>query len=62
MFQFPRFASLPYVIQVRIRAYARGFPHSEIPDSNGCYYLIWAYRKLLRLSSPLTAKASTVYA
>ena len=39
-----------------------GFPHSEIPDSNGYYYLIWAYRKLLRLSSPLTAKASTVYA
>ena len=46
---------LTLCIQVRIRAYARGFPHSEIPDSNGCYYLIWAYRKLLRLSSPLTA-------
>ncbi len=49
-------------IHITIRAYARGFPHSEIPDSNGYYYLIWAYRKLLRLSSPLTAKASTVYA
>ena len=42
--------------------YGIGFPHSEIPDSNGCYYLIWAYRKLIRPSSPLTAKASTVYA
>ena len=49
-------------IHVAIRAYARGFPHSEIPDSNGFYYLIWAYRKLIRLSSPLTAKASTVCA
>ncbi len=46
----------------KILTYVSGFPHSEIPDSNGCYYLIWAYRKLLRLSSPLTAKASTVYA
>ena len=45
-----------------ILAYASGFPHSEIPDSNGFYYLIWAYRKLIRPSSPLTAKASTVYA
>ena len=42
--------------------YGIGFPHSEIPDSNGFYYLIWAYRKLIRPSSPLTAKASTVYA
>ena len=49
-------------IQLKIRAYARGFPHSEIPDSSGFYYLIWAYRKLIRPSSPLTAKASTVYA
>ena len=46
----------------QILAYASGFPHSEIPDSKGYYYLIWAYRKLLRPSSPLTAKASTVYA
>ncbi|RPB40503.1 serine acetyltransferase [Vibrio parahaemolyticus] len=49
-------------IHAAILTYVSGFPHSEIPDSNGCYYLIWAYRKLLRLSSPLTAKASTVYA
>ena len=25
-----------------------GFPIQEIPDSKGYYYLIWAYRKLLR--------------
>ena len=49
-------------IHITIHAYACGFPHSEIPDSNGFYYLIWAYRKLIRPSSPLTAKASTVYA
>ena len=49
-------------IHAAILAYASGFPHSEIPDSNGFYYLIWAYRKLIRPSSPLTAKASTVYA
>ncbi len=58
----PRVCLINLCIQLMIRAYARGFPHSEIPDSNGYYYLIWAYRKLLRLSSPLTAKASTVYA
>ena len=49
-------------IHAAILAYASGFPHSEIPDSSGFYYLIWAYRKLIRPSSPLTAKASTVYA
>ena len=49
-------------IHNRILTYVSGFPHSGIPDSKGYYYLIWAYRKLLRLSSPLTAKASTVYA
>ena len=58
----PRVCFTNLCIQLVIRAYARGFPHSEIPDSKGYYYLIWAYRKLLRLSSPLTAKASTVYA
>ncbi len=55
MFQFPGFASLLYFIQVKIRAYARGFPHSEIVDSSGFYCLIYAYRKLIRPSSPLTA-------
>ena len=49
-------------IHNKILTYVSGFPHSEIPDSNGFYCLIWAYRKLIRPSSPLTAKASTVYA
>ncbi len=49
-------------IQLMIHAYACGFPHSEIVDSSGFYCLIYAYRKLIRPSSPLTAKASTVYA
>ena len=49
-------------IHNKILTYVSGFPHSEIPDSNDFYCLIWAYRKLIRPSSPLTAKASTVYA
>ena len=49
-------------IQCKILTSVSGFPHSEIPDSSGFYCLIWAYRKLIRPSSPLTAKASTVYA
>ena len=61
MFQFPRFASYA-MYSHKILTYVSGFPHSEIPDSKGFYYLIWAYRKLIRPSSPLTAKASTVYA
>jgi hypothetical protein len=42
--------------------YVAGFPHSEICDYNAFYRLITAYRRLTRPSSPLTAKASTVYA
>ena len=49
-------------IHLLILAYASGFPHSEIEDYNGFYHLIFAYRRLTRLSSPLTAKASTIYA
>ncbi len=49
-------------IQLMILTYVSGFPHSEIVDSSGFYCLIYAYRKLIRPSSPLTAKASTVYA
>ena len=37
-----------------------GFPHSEICGSKLVCQLPAAYRKLLRPSSPLTAKASTV--
>ncbi len=39
-----------------------GFPHSEISGSKVVCYLPEAYRKLQRPSSPLAAKASTVYA
>ena len=62
MFQFPEFRLVTLCIHVTMTAYAAGFPHSEIPVSSGFYCLNWAYRKLIRLSSPLTAKASTVYA
>ena len=58
----PRVRLTALCIHAAIRAYARGFPHSEIPVSSGFYCLNWAYRKLIRPSSPLTAKASTVYA
>ncbi len=37
-----------------------GFPHSEISGSKVICHLPEAYRRLSRLSSPLTAKASTV--
>ena len=39
-----------------------GFPHSEIFGSKSVCRLPGAYRRLPRLSSPLTAKASTVCA
>ena len=39
-----------------------GFPHSEISGSKSGCRLPEAYRRLLRPSSPLTAKASTVCA
>ena len=39
-----------------------GFPHSEISGSKSVCRLPEAYRRLQRLSSPLTAKASTVCA
>ena len=39
-----------------------GFPHSEIAGSQVVCHLTDAYRRLPRLSSPLTAKASTVCA
>ncbi len=55
-FSSPRFALLTYVFRLTVTAYAVGFPHSEIADSNGSYCLICAYRKLVRPSSPLTAR------
>ncbi len=56
MFQFTRFPSLagyPGMTQ-------DGFPHSDIPDSNGCTRLVGAFRSVPRPSSALDAKASPV--
>ena len=39
-----------------------GFPHSDIAGCSGSYHLAGAFRRLARPSSPLTARASTVYA
>ncbi len=52
----PPVCSVNLCIQLTVTAYAVGFPHSEIADSNGSYCLICAYRKLVRPSSPLTAR------
>ena len=40
--------------------YSAGFPHSEIHGYNGYLLLTVAYRSLSRLSSALSAKASTL--
>ncbi len=61
MFQFPPVCLLLLCIHSRIRA-MRGFSHFRNPRLKSYYYLIWAYHRLLRLSSPPTSKASTVYA
>jgi hypothetical protein len=42
------------------RLKAGGFPHSDISGSKVHCHLPEAFRRLSRLSSPLTAKASTV--
>ena len=62
MFQFPRFASDSLWIQLPMSRKRDGFPHSDISGSTLVCQLPEAYRKLLRPSSPLTAKASTVRA
>ena len=63
MFQFPAFASQDLWIQSRDTCLTTGgLPHSEISGSKVVCYLPEAYRKLQRPSSPLAAKASTVYA
>src|SRR5690606_11560058 len=49
-------------IHVGIVHKCTGFPHSDICGSNASYRLPTAFRRLVRPSSPLTAKASTVYA
>ena len=60
MFQFSAFASLPYEFRQRYLGYPRWvFPFGNL-RIKACYRLPEAYRKLLRPSSPLAAKASTV--
>ena len=61
MFQFPGFASGPYVFRYGYRR-SGGFPHSEILGSKLVCQLPEAYRRLPRPSSPVAAKASTVCA
>jgi hypothetical protein len=63
MFQFPWFASQDLCIQSRDnQLMLAGLPHSEIPGSKVVCHLPETYRRLQRPSSPLAAKASTVYA
>ena len=45
-----------------VQRIALGFPIRVSPVSSGSYHLTGAYRRLARPSSPLTARASTVYA
>ncbi len=61
MFQFTGFALNTYGFSAE---YSRscGFPHSEIAGSKVVCHLTDAYRRLPRLSSPSTAKASTMCA
>jgi hypothetical protein len=61
MFQFTGFARYTYGFSA---PYSRscGFPHSEIAGSQVVCHLTDAYRRLPRLSSPSTAKASTICA
>ena len=59
MFQFPRFASTPYVFRCWWLHLKVGFPHSDIVGSLCVCPLPDAFRRLLRPSSPPTAKAST---
>ena len=61
MFQFTGFALHAYLFSMQ---YSRscGFPHSEIAGSKLVCQLADAYRRLLRPSSPSTAKASTICA
>ncbi len=62
MFQFPGLPPVAMYSQ-QDTCCARGFPIQKSQTQKVITTLIWAYRKLhLRLSSPLTAKASTVYA
>ena len=59
MFQFPGFALYSYVFTVQY-CLRSGFPHSDILGSKSVRRLPGAFRSLPRLSSPLSAKASTM--
>ena len=61
MFQFTGFARHAYVFSMTYLLRG-GFPHSEIAGSKLVCQLPDAYRRLPRLSSPSTAKASTMCA
>ena len=61
MFQFTGFAPHAYLFSMRYLLRG-GFPHSEIAGSKLVCQLPDAYRRLPRLSSPSTAKASTMCA
>ena len=56
----PRVCLVNLCIQLTMTTYVAGFPHSEISGSKVVCHLPEAYRRLLRLSSPPAAKASTV--
>ena len=58
MFQFPGFALHAYVFSMQYGR-SRGFPHSDIPGSKLVCQLPETFRRLLRPSSPVIAKAST---
>ena len=58
----PRVRPPHLCIQCRVPNKLGGFPHSEIPGSKLVYQLAEAYRRLLRPSSPVAAKASTMCA
>ncbi len=62
MFHFPTFPPTALYIQAEVSGHDSGisrFPYSEIPGSKLVYQLPRAYRRLLRPSSALGAKAST---
>jgi hypothetical protein len=61
MFQFTGFAPHTYLFSMRYLLRG-GFPHSEIAGSKLVCQLADAYRRLPRLSSPSTAKASAICA
>ena len=60
MFQFPGFASYTYGFSHKIPVLTGGFPHSGIHGSMLAYQLPVTSRRLLRPSSPLSAKASVM--